>query len=79
LNRGAEQAEKATSFKKVPFWGYPMPNFRADLPFDGMRPAYAAFEKEIPMPLQSMLGFFKELKCYTIKGSITSLLTKATD
>ena len=39
-------------------------NFRADLPFDGMRPVYAAFEKEIPMALQSTVGFFKTLKYY---------------
>jgi hypothetical protein len=64
LNRGGKQAVKATSFMKVPFWGCPMLNFRADLPFHVMRPAYAAFEKEIPMALQSTVGFFKELKCY---------------
>jgi hypothetical protein len=57
---------------KVPFWGCPGLNFKANLPFDGMRhaassaerPAYAAFEKEIPLALQSMVGFFKTLKCY---------------
>ena len=49
---------------KIPFWGCPMLNFRADLPFHVMRPAYAAFEKEIPMALQSPVGFFKTLKCY---------------
>ena len=64
LNRGGEQAEKAPSFMKDPFWGCPELNFRANLPFDGMRLAYAAFEKEIPMALQSTVGFFKTLKCY---------------
>jgi hypothetical protein len=64
LNRGGEQAEKTTSFMKVPFWGCPKLNFVAKLPFDGMRPAYAAFEKEIPMAVQSTVGFFKMLKCY---------------
>ena len=51
-------------FLKVPLWGCPGLNFRANLPFDGMRPAYAAFEKEIPMALQSTAGFFNELKFY---------------
>ncbi|UCF85448.1 MAG: hypothetical protein JSV50_07385 [Desulfobacteraceae bacterium] len=64
INRGGEQAEKATSFLKIPFWGCSELNFRANLPFDGMRPAYAAFEKEIPMALQSTVGFFKTLKFY---------------
>ena len=64
LNRGGWQAEKATSFLKVPFWGCPGLNFKANLPFDGMRSAYAAFEKEISMALQSTNSFFKTLKCY---------------
>ena len=64
MNRGGEQAERATSFMEVPFWGCPMQNFRADLPFNVMRSAYAAFEKEIPMALQSAVGFFKTLSCY---------------
>jgi hypothetical protein len=51
LNRGGAQAEKATSFMTVPFWGCPMLNFSANLPFDEMRQVYAAFEKEIPMAL----------------------------
>jgi hypothetical protein len=66
LNRGGEQAEKATSFMKGSFWGCPGLNFRANLPFHVMRPAYAAFEKEIPMALQSTVGFFKTLKRYII-------------
>ncbi|UCF85577.1 MAG: hypothetical protein JSV50_08085 [Desulfobacteraceae bacterium] len=49
---------------KVPLWGFPGLNFRANLPFDGMRQAYAAFEKEIPMAVQPTVGFFKTLKCY---------------
>ncbi|UCF84087.1 MAG: hypothetical protein JSV50_00140 [Desulfobacteraceae bacterium] len=44
---------------KVTFWGCPGLNFRANMPFHVMRhaassaerPAYAAFEKEIPMAL----------------------------
>ena len=72
LYRGGEQAEKATSFMKVPFWGCPGLNFNANLPFNRMRPAYAAFEKEIPMTLQSMIGFFKQLNCYC---SIFDILT----
>jgi hypothetical protein len=31
-----------------------------------MRPVYAAFEKEIPMALQSTVGFFKTLKRYAL-------------
>jgi hypothetical protein len=66
LNRGGEQAGKASSFMKVPFWGCPGLNFKAHLPFDGMRSAYAAFEKEILMALQFTNGFFKTLKYYRI-------------
>ncbi|UCF84861.1 MAG: hypothetical protein JSV50_04305 [Desulfobacteraceae bacterium] len=51
---------------KVPFWGCPGLNLRADLPFHAMRPVYAAFEKEIAMALQSTVGFFKMLKCYVL-------------
>ena len=66
LEQGWEQAEKATSFLKVPFWGCPGLNLKANLPFDGMRPAYAAFEKEIPMAPQSTICFFKELSYYIL-------------
>ncbi|UCF82061.1 MAG: hypothetical protein JSV50_12690, partial [Desulfobacteraceae bacterium] len=62
LNRGGEQAERATSFMRVPFWGCPGPNFRAELPFYVLRSAYAAFEKEIPMAIQFAIGFFKNAK-----------------
>jgi hypothetical protein len=55
---------------KIPYWGCPGLNFKANLPFNGMRAAYAAFEKEIPMALQSTIGFFKKLKCYVIFISI---------
>jgi hypothetical protein len=51
LNKVVEQAEKATSFIKVPYWGCSGLSFRANLPFNRVRPAYAAFEKEIPMAL----------------------------
>ena len=66
MNSGAEQAERTTSFMKIPFWGCPMLNFKANLPFNVMKPAYAAFEKEIPMALQSTVGFFRTLNCYKI-------------
>jgi hypothetical protein len=66
LNRGGAQAEKANFFIKIPFWGCPGLNFNTNLPFDEMRPVYAAFEKEIPMALQSRVGFFKTLKCYAL-------------
>ena len=52
MNRGSEQAEKATSFRKISFWGCPGQSYKANLPFNEMRPAYAAFEKEIRMALQ---------------------------
>jgi hypothetical protein len=55
---------KITVSRESVFWGCPRLSFKANLPFNGMRPAYAAFEKEIPMTLQSTVGFFKELKCY---------------
>ena len=64
LNRGGEQAEKVTSLMKTPFWGCPMLNFIANLPFDEMRQVYAAFEKEISMAPKSRVSFFKTLKCY---------------
>ena len=72
MNRNSEQAEKATSFMKIPFWGCPGLNFKANLPFhvvrhaasSAERPAYAAFEKEIRMALQSTTSFFKTLKNY---------------
>ena len=44
---------------KIPYWGCPGLNFIANLPFDGMKQAYAAFEKEIPMTLQSKVIFTK--------------------
>jgi hypothetical protein len=49
LNRGDEQAEKVTCFMKIPYWGWPGLNFKANLPFNRMMPAYAAFEKEVLM------------------------------
>ncbi|UCF85348.1 MAG: hypothetical protein JSV50_06845 [Desulfobacteraceae bacterium] len=59
LEQGAEEArqglwrvaEKVTSFRKISFWSFPGPNFKDNLPFDGMRPTYAAFVKETPMTL----------------------------
>ena len=64
MNSGAEQADRTTSIMKIPSWGCPGQSFKANLPFNRMWPVYAAFEKEIPMALQSTVGFFKELKCY---------------
>jgi hypothetical protein len=48
LYRGVEQAEKATVIKESNFWGCSELNFKANLPFDGMRPFFAALLKEIP-------------------------------
>ena len=51
LNRGWEQAVRATFAKECVLWGCPWLSFMANLPFGGMRQVYAAFEKEIPMAL----------------------------
>ncbi|UCF86027.1 MAG: hypothetical protein JSV50_10445 [Desulfobacteraceae bacterium] len=64
MNSSAEQAERTTFLMKIPFWGCLVLNFKANLPFHVMKPAYAAFEKEILMALQYTVGFFKKLNCY---------------
>jgi hypothetical protein len=51
LNRGVKQAEKATVIKESVLWGCPGLNFRANLPFNGMRPFFAAFLKDTPTAL----------------------------
>ena len=56
---------------KIPFWGCPGLNFNTNLPFDEMRPVYAAFEKEIPMALQYTFGFFKALNYYVYFNLVT--------
>ena len=59
LNRGGEQAVRATFTKECVLWGCPWLSFTANLPFDGMRQVYAAFEKEIPMAHNPELVFSK--------------------
>jgi hypothetical protein len=51
LYRGVTQAEKATAIKESNFWGCPGLNFKANLPFDGIRPFFAALLKEISTAL----------------------------
>jgi hypothetical protein len=50
------QAEKTTVAAKIAFWGCPVMNFRASLPFHGMRRDFAASERDPngpPIPLRS--------------------------
>ena len=47
LNKGVEQAERATVINASNLWGCPRLNFKANLPFDGMRQVFAALLKEI--------------------------------
>jgi hypothetical protein len=49
--RGVEQAEKATAINESVFWGCPGLSFKANLPFNGMMPFFAALLKEIPTAL----------------------------
>jgi hypothetical protein len=44
LYRGVEQAEKATVIKEPILWGCPLLNFKANLPFNGMRHAASSAE-----------------------------------
>jgi len=43
------------------FWGYPQTNFKANPPFNEMRPGFAAFKKETRMA-QYFPGFFENLR-----------------
>jgi hypothetical protein len=45
LNKGSEQAEKTSVTKETLLWGCPITNFKATLPFNGMRQFFAAFKK----------------------------------
>jgi hypothetical protein len=40
---GTVQAEKMSVAKEIFLWGWPVTNFRAKLPFYGMRQDFAAF------------------------------------
>jgi len=45
LNKGSEQAEKASVATEALLWGCPITNFKATLPFNGMMQFFAAFKK----------------------------------
>jgi hypothetical protein len=55
LYRGVEQAEKATVIKEPVLWGSPGLNFKANLPFNGMRLAASSAE------LQFFAALLKEI------------------
>ena len=52
LFRGDLQAKKVTVAAEVFLWGCAVQNFRAKLPFNGMRQGFATFRKEIPTALE---------------------------
>jgi len=45
LNKGSEQAEKASVATESLLWGCPITNFKATLPFNRMMQFFAAFKK----------------------------------
>jgi hypothetical protein len=45
LNKGSEQAEKASVAAETLLWGCPITNFKAMLPFNRMKQFFAAFKK----------------------------------
>jgi len=45
LNKGSEQAEKASVVTETLLWGCPTTNFKATLPFNIMKQFFAAFKK----------------------------------
>jgi hypothetical protein len=57
LYRGGEQAVKATVTKESALWGCPGLNFKANLPFNGMMPFFAAFLREI---LTALFALFSD-------------------
>ena len=56
LYRGVEQAERTTVIKESVLWGCPGLNFKANLPFDGMRQVFAALLKEISTALFTLFS-----------------------
>ena len=64
LYKDVKQAEKATVIKDFVLWGCPGSNFKANLPFNGMRHAassaelqfFAALLKEIPTALLALFS-----------------------
>jgi hypothetical protein len=45
LNKGYEQAEKASVAKENLLWGCPITYFKATLPFNRMKQVFAVFKK----------------------------------
>jgi hypothetical protein len=45
LNKGSEQAEKASVATETLLWGCSITNFEATLPFNRMKQFFAAFKK----------------------------------
>ncbi len=54
--RGALQAKKVAVAAEIFFWGCAVQNFRAKLPFNGMRQGFATFRKEIPTALHALFS-----------------------
>jgi len=54
LNKGSEQAEKASVATETLLWGCPMTNFKATLPFNRMMQFFAAFKKRPHAPALGM-------------------------
>jgi len=50
LNKGSEQAEKASVATETLLWGFPIKNFMATLPFNRMKQFFAAFKKRLHGP-----------------------------
>jgi hypothetical protein len=50
LNKGYEHAEKASVATETLFWGCPITNFKATLPFNRMKQFFAAFKKRLRGP-----------------------------
>jgi len=50
LNKGSEQAEKASVATESLLWGCPIGNFKATLPFNRMKLAFEAFKKRPHVP-----------------------------
>ncbi|MFO7822245.1 MAG: class I tRNA ligase family protein [Lentisphaeria bacterium] len=60
--KGTVQAEKTSGAQEIFLRGCPGMNFKASLPFPGMREAFAAFSKRSQQPPFPILGFLKALK-----------------
>jgi len=58
LNKGSEQAEKASVATETLLWGCPITNFKATLPYNRMGQLFAAFKKRLHDPaLERFKGY----------------------